>query len=308
MFNLFKEALILEVDPEETKFLHKVKTETPELYNRFYSIVRNKGLQTAKLNYLEFDKEYQKELQRKAKSNKTKENTKNLKRNISELMPNRQQVKHLLEKYFLNDDFINLCKNFNLPHISPESFTPKVNISKHACEINVVMKAHKYFTDIEEYIKSIKKQNPEIEIKRHEKNFKFLKKMKKYTSFEEEEDMDYDYYQKNSEAFKISSSLNLDIQYDDRLIAGYMRGFKLSARFTSIAHGGDFFNDSTRLYNESVFSIEKIVPIQTDSFNSEITQKYMEFVANCLKELSEKVLNKYKFRSEFLEKLAELED
>jgi len=56
-------------DDENREFLNKVKDENPELYDRFMSLVGNKGLEIAKQKYLQYDPEWIKEQKRK----KTKE-------------------------------------------------------------------------------------------------------------------------------------------------------------------------------------------------------------------------------------------
>ena len=218
MFSSFKanEALITDVSSQETEFLKRVKEKTPELYNRFYSMVKNRGLDKAKEEYLNHDQEYQKLLAKENKKKATKENNWNLKETIKEVMPNRQQIKSLIERYFFNADFIAMCKKFNLPQISPESFVPKININKYDGLIRINMKSVKYYIDIPFFIKTLKTQNPEREIKRHEKNFKFINKMKKYTSEDEEDSMmDYNYVDKK-EAFKITNSFMLTVRHDNR--------------------------------------------------------------------------------------------
>lgn len=42
-------------DPENEKFLNKVKTENPDLYTRFLNLVANKGLDVAKEKYVQYD-------------------------------------------------------------------------------------------------------------------------------------------------------------------------------------------------------------------------------------------------------------
>jgi len=312
MFSSFKanEALITDVSSEETEFLKKVKEKTPALYNRFYSMIKNRGLDTAKQEYLNHDPEYQKLLAKSNKKKATKENTWNLKETIKEVMPNRQQIKSLIEQYFFNADFVAMCKKYNLPQISPESFDPKVNINKYDGLIRINMKSVKYYEDIPFYIKSLKTQNPEKEIKRHEKEFKFMKKMKKYNSQEEEDSMAEFSYADKKEAFKITNSFTLTIRHDNRLISG-RRGFEINSSFSSMAEGGKYFMQHHYLYNErankgtnrgAFIEPEDIIKIE-DLTN----EKAMLMTKECLKQLSEKVLSKYTSIMQIMDVLDEIE-
>jgi hypothetical protein len=58
-------------DTDTNIFLQKVKDENPEMFIRFLTLVRNKGINVAKSKYQEFDKEYI-AAQNKAVSEKTR--------------------------------------------------------------------------------------------------------------------------------------------------------------------------------------------------------------------------------------------
>ena len=57
-------------DPENEKFLKKVKNENPDLYDRFISLVGNKGLEVAKKEYQWHDPEYKKQKAAEEKAEK----------------------------------------------------------------------------------------------------------------------------------------------------------------------------------------------------------------------------------------------
>ena len=68
-------------DDNNREFLNKVKDENPELYDRFMSLIGNKGLEIAKQKYLEFDtvevekrEKQQKKDERRRKFKEKKEN------------------------------------------------------------------------------------------------------------------------------------------------------------------------------------------------------------------------------------------
>ena len=312
MFSSFKanEALITDVSSQETEFLKRVKEKTPELYNRFYSMVKNRGLDKAKEEYLNHDQEYQKLLAKENKKKATKENNWNLKETIKEVMPNRQQIKSLIERYFFNADFIAMCKKFNLPQISPESFVPKININKYDGLIRINMKSVKYYIDIPFFIKTLKTQNPEREIKRHEKNFKFINKMKKYTSEDEEDSMmDYNYVDKK-EAFKITNSFMLTVRHDNRVLTG-RRGFEINSSFSSMAEGGKYFMEHRYLYNENAHKGTSrgpfVEPEDIVKIEDLTNEKAMYMIEICLKELSTKVLSKYTSIMQIMDELDEID-
>ena len=48
---------VLTMSDTESDFLNKVKNENPEMYGKFFNLVRNKGLDFAKEKYFQFDKE-----------------------------------------------------------------------------------------------------------------------------------------------------------------------------------------------------------------------------------------------------------
>ena len=57
-------------DPENEKFLDKVKKENPDEYNRFLNLVGNKGLEVAKQKYQIYDPEYKKQKEAEEKAEK----------------------------------------------------------------------------------------------------------------------------------------------------------------------------------------------------------------------------------------------
>ena len=57
-------------DPENEKFLDKVKIENPDLYTKFLNLVANKGLTIAKEKYVQYDPDVVKERLEKEKKEK----------------------------------------------------------------------------------------------------------------------------------------------------------------------------------------------------------------------------------------------
>jgi len=57
-------------DDNNREFLNKVKDENPELYDRFMSLVGNKGLEIAKQKYVQYDPEEIKKVEKESKRNK----------------------------------------------------------------------------------------------------------------------------------------------------------------------------------------------------------------------------------------------
>ncbi len=72
-------------DPENEKFLDKVKKENPDEYTRFLNLIGNKGLEVAKQKYQIYDPEYKKqqlEIEKAEKARRKKLGRKELKKEI----------------------------------------------------------------------------------------------------------------------------------------------------------------------------------------------------------------------------------
>lgn len=87
-------------DPENAKFLFKVKKENPDLYVRFLNIVGNKGLETAKERYVEFDpEEVRKRKEEEETDNKEREKLKkereSLRKHTELYKKNEKEIKEL---------------------------------------------------------------------------------------------------------------------------------------------------------------------------------------------------------------------
>jgi len=100
-------------NPENQEFLKKVKTQNPDLYSRFVSIIGNKGLEVAKDKYNEYDPEWIKNRFRVKKKEKRKENKEQKKEdilkkyeseinNINSILKTSPLKKEILD--FINDD------------------------------------------------------------------------------------------------------------------------------------------------------------------------------------------------------------
>lgn len=109
---LFDSFNIISLPDDETKFLKRVKEKNPNLYNRFYSLVKNKGLQFATDSYIQYDKELQKEIDKKNKIKYSFDN----KDSYREILPDQKFIKNLIDTYVLSDKFKELCDKLGLPH------------------------------------------------------------------------------------------------------------------------------------------------------------------------------------------------
>lgn len=80
-------------DPENAKFLDKVKKENPDLYVQFLNILGNKGLEIAKQKYQQYEPEYKKQQIEKEKAEKA------LKKKIGAKEYKTKQHQALLDLY-----------------------------------------------------------------------------------------------------------------------------------------------------------------------------------------------------------------
>lgn len=125
---------------EETDFLKKIKIENPALYNKFYSMLKNRGLDIAKKEYLKYDPIYQKQLQSKAKSIETKQKYKENINSIKELLPTKTELSNIIETEFLNSNIRFEMKQNNLPQLVASNIEPKTNITKSDANISFTLK------------------------------------------------------------------------------------------------------------------------------------------------------------------------
>lgn len=80
-------------NPENEKFLSKVKKENPDLYMQFLNIVGNKGLEVAKQKYQYHDPDVKKEREKKEKEEKA------LKKKLGNKKYKEDQIKSYLDSY-----------------------------------------------------------------------------------------------------------------------------------------------------------------------------------------------------------------
>jgi hypothetical protein len=113
--NLLIESIvknILKESEEEYNFLKKVQSENPTLYNRFYSLVKNKGLDVAQEKYKEFDPEIIKQKEKdKKRLDKEISNIEKKSKYYSELKEFMDIVNYLRKNHSINKSLAEILKN-----------------------------------------------------------------------------------------------------------------------------------------------------------------------------------------------------
>lgn len=106
---------ILKESEEEYSFLKKVQVENPSLYSRFYSIVKNKGLEVAKEKYKEYDPELIKQKEKeKAKLDKQITKIEKDSKAYGELNLFIEFLNNIRKKYSINKNIANELKSNKL--------------------------------------------------------------------------------------------------------------------------------------------------------------------------------------------------
>jgi hypothetical protein len=106
---------ILKESEEEYTFLKKVVGENPSLYSRFYSIVKNKGLEVAKEKYKEYDPELIKQKEKeKAKLDKQITKIEKDSKAYSGLNLFIEFLNNIRKKYSINKNIANELKSNKL--------------------------------------------------------------------------------------------------------------------------------------------------------------------------------------------------
>ena len=96
-------------------FFKKVKSENPDIYSRFVSIVSNKGLDIAKEKYKQYDPEYQKTMKKKETTEKRREErNKNIEHILNDLAPKINKIEEILSTSPLKNLLIDIKKNNKL--------------------------------------------------------------------------------------------------------------------------------------------------------------------------------------------------
>lgn len=97
-------------DPENAKFLDRVKKENPDLYSKFLNLVGNKGLEKAKERYVKYDPEFVKLRKEKEEEEKReREREKRAIRNFELYKENEKEIREL--ENILDDSELKIIAN-----------------------------------------------------------------------------------------------------------------------------------------------------------------------------------------------------
>lgn len=207
-----------DISKEAEDFLAKVKAAHSDEYSRFYTYVKNKGLEYAMDKYKLIDQDYIKSTAKKAKSDVIKANTEQAKNELKSLIPSKKEIANIIESRFLNDDFRKLSQKFNIPQLVSSTMNVKTNVSKSHADIYITLENSKSYekefaglmdymlkmgnTDTNDLLDEISKKK-----KDHTLRQKNIRKYKKdyYDVIEHENEYEHEY-------MKVISKLKLHIE------------------------------------------------------------------------------------------------
>jgi hypothetical protein len=149
-----------DIPEDEHEFLKRVKTLTPDLYNRFLSMVKNKGLEVAKQEYMKIDPEVLKQKEKDEKRMQTLNNRKEKLSSTKILLPNKTDIKNSVNRVLLDSDFRRVSQELLFPQLTVNNLEYKVNTHT----MNHIMVTYKFdsrmrfksMKDLDSYILSMR--------------------------------------------------------------------------------------------------------------------------------------------------------
>lgn len=311
MFNSFKanEDLVTIDDSDESDFLMKVKKENPNLYNRFFSMFRNRGLNIAKIEYAKFKKEARIETKADKQDKKAEK--------LISINPSKEEIASVINRNFSTPQFRQMCNKLNFPQLSSEAFELEIVTNKKDNGTNSILKIdipiYKKFKNLSEYVKGSNKQDIKKEIEyQHNKylnSLRFLPDpdiLNKVSAFrtkryfdEDPKDIPSNLTPIKNEEFCIKNSLGIKIKY---YISDYNTTYGKELEVNC------YF--STRLEdtnNSKPIKLESTRALITNDGSANIgKQILLNIIGECLEELRDKVLNSKLSVTKIMDKIDDL--
>lgn len=122
--------MVTDMNADSNKFLADVKARVPDVYNRVYSIFKNRGLDAAKEYFAQYDPVVLKQKERERKSAETKGFAMAKINNMKSLMLSKAEMAELIETIVLTEDYRKACQRLNFPQLVSTNFEPKTRISQ----------------------------------------------------------------------------------------------------------------------------------------------------------------------------------
>lgn len=206
---------------EDRDFLESVKEKTPETYLKILNIFKNKGSEEAKKEYQKFDPVFLKKQEKEKKSLETKKLTKEKIEELKTLLPSKEEVKNIIERNFLTQDFRYISEKLLFPQLSINAIESKVtNLGKDLVAINYNLNGVKKFNNIKELDNTIAKGiNDDVILDSVLKTIKNYKTQKKYERKYGKDFDNEDWYFDNS--LKIFANLKIRIAIQKRYLSVY---------------------------------------------------------------------------------------
>lgn len=214
-------SFVYDVPKEDSDFLDRVKSLTPELYNKFYTLYRNRGLEAAKSEYEKIDPEVLKQKAKDEKKAQTLKNRKEMLRGVKELLPSKEDIKNSVDRIILTSDFRKISQQLLFPQLTIANMDAKVK--SHTMEDMLVyytFSSYMSFKSPEElfkYFENIGTDDSILDDMLKAKNkIKSVKNMQKWgKEYYDEYNPMYDYMDKN---LKFKSELQIRVQIRKNLI------------------------------------------------------------------------------------------
>ena len=315
MFNSFKanEALITVEDSDETEFLATVKAKKPELYNRFYSMVKNRGLKVAKTEYQKLKKETRTQIKTSNANKKVN--------NVIDIQPTKEELSSLINRFFLTHQFRQMCSKLNFPQLSSDGFEPQVVTNKkdrgYESILKIDLPGYKIFKNLTEYIKGANKQDikkeTDFQYNRYLNALRYMPSdsLHRVASFqndfnrkryfdEEPKLIKNNVPIQETEEFAVSNFLGIRVDYYvDDYNTSYGKELKIKCHFNSRVENAN---------NSRLIKMEKVEAKLENEGSTNINKKVIiDIIGECLEELRDKILSSHRSINMITDEIDELE-
>lgn len=214
-------SFVYDVPKEDSDFLDRVKSLTPELYNKFYTLYRNRGLEAAKIEYEKIDPEVLKQKAKDEKKAQTLKNRKEMLGGVKELLPSKEDIKNSVDRIILTSDFRKISQQLLFPQLTIANMDVKVK--SHTMKDMLVyytFSSYMSFKSPEElfkYFENIGTDDSILDdILKAKNKIKSVKNMQKWDKeYYDEYNPMYDHWDKN---LKFKSELQIRVQIRKNII------------------------------------------------------------------------------------------
>jgi len=208
----------------ETDFLKRVRevaetgnledTKAKQLYSRFYTLVKNKGLDVAKEKFKEIDPYYSKLKEKESKTIAAKKQTKDIGNAVRDSLPSRSVVSKLINNLLLTGEVRAVFNKLSLPPLFTENYTETVyNPSKTGGSSILIMDSDEEYKTIASKLRfSLLSKNTPLKYQKADSKINNTKRRNDRPIMHEDEDDFYSFTSKEHNPYinsYLSSHINL---------------------------------------------------------------------------------------------------